>query len=108
MNSIYTIEDLVSDKRTLRPFNYNPDRTSTLAVAQHNEQEFVFESIISHRGNRNRRSTMEFKIPWDGFGESCDTAEPYKALLHVDKLHKYLRINAMKNLIPRKHNGESF
>jgi hypothetical protein len=33
-NSIYTIEDLISDKRTtthihnLRPFNYDPDRTN--------------------------------------------------------------------------------
>ena len=102
-NSIYTIEDLVSGKHitthihNLRPFNYDPDRTSPLTVAQHNEQEL----IISYRGNRNKRSTMEFKARWAGFGESCDTWEPYKALLHVDKLHYYLRTNAMKTLIPR-------
>ena len=108
-NSIYTIEDLVSGKRitthihNLRPFNYDPDRTSPLTVAQHNEQEFVVESIISHRGNRNKRSTMEFKVRWAGFGESCDTWEPYKGLLHVDKLHDYLRTHAMKTLIPRDH-----
>ena len=95
-NSIYTIEDLVSGKRitthihNLRPFNYDPDRTSPLTVAQHNEEEFVVESIISHRDNRNKRSTMEFKVRWAGFGESCDTWEPYKALLHVDKLHDYI------------------
>jgi indole-3-glycerol phosphate synthase len=64
VNSIYTIEDLVSGKHittnihNLRPFNYDPDRTSALTVAQHNEQEFVVESIISHRGNRNKRSTQ--------------------------------------------------
>ena len=66
--SIYTIEDLVSGKRfttpihNLRPFNYDPDRTSSLVVAQQNEQDFVVEAIIGHRGNRNRRSTMEFKV----------------------------------------------
>ena len=105
-NSIYTIEDLVSGTthiHNLRPFNYDPDRTSPLTVAQHNEQEFVVESIISHRGNHNKRSTMEFKVRWAGFGESCDTWEPYKALLHVDKLHDYLRTHAMKTLIPRYH-----
>ena len=84
----------------LRPFNYDPARTSPLAIAQQNEQEFVVESINGHRGNRQRRSTMEFKVRWAGFGESCDSWEPYKALLHVDKLHDYLRANAMKTLIP--------
>jgi hypothetical protein len=74
-----------------------------LTVAQQNEQEFVVESILSHRGNRNKRSTMEFKVRWAGFGESCDSSEPYKALLHVDKLHDYLRTNTMMTLIPKEH-----
>ena len=37
------------------------------------------------------------------FGETCDSWEPYKALLHVDKLHNYLRATAMKSLIPSEH-----
>jgi len=108
-NSIYTIEDLVSGKRSsthihnLRPFNYDPVRTSPLTVAQQNEQEFVVESILSHRGNRNRRSTMEFKVRWARFEESCNSWEPYKALLQVDKLHDYLRANTMMTLIPTEH-----
>jgi hypothetical protein len=108
-HSIYTIEDLVCGKRitthihNLRPFNYDPERTVPLVVAQHNEQEFVVESIVGHRGNRSKRSTMEFKVRWAGFGESCDSWEPYKALLHVDKLHDYLRTNTMRTLIPSEH-----
>jgi len=102
-HSIYVIEDLVNGKRTsthihnLRPFNYDPARTSPLGIAQQNEQEFVVESINGHRGNRQRRSTMEFKVRWTGFGESCDSWEPYKAL------HDNLRSNAMKTLIPSGH-----
>jgi hypothetical protein len=46
-----------------------------LVVAQRNEQEFVVESIVGHRGNRTKRSTMEFKVRWVGFGESCDSWE---------------------------------
>jgi len=65
-----------------------------LAIAQQNEQVFEVESINGHRGNRQRHSTMEFKVRWAGFGES------YKALLHVGKLHDYLRTNAVKTLIP--------
>ena len=87
--------------KELRPTSiiYDPARTSPLAIAQQNEQEFVVESINGHRGNRQRRSTMEFKVRWAGFGESCDSWEPYKGLLHVD----YLRANAMKTLIPSEH-----
>jgi hypothetical protein len=50
-DSIYIIEDLVSGKRitthihNLRPFIYDPIRTNPLTVAQHNEQEFIVESI---------------------------------------------------------------
>jgi hypothetical protein len=32
-----------------------------------------------------------------------DSWEPYKALMHVDKLHDYLRANKMKTLIPKEH-----
>lgn len=94
MRSIYTIEDLVNGKRTtthihnLRPFNFDPERTSPL-VAQQNEQEFVVESIQGHRGDRHKRSTMEFKVLWVGFGKSCDRWEPYKTLLLVDKLTRW-------------------
>ena len=51
-DSIYIIEDLVSGKRitthihNLRPFIYDPIRTNPLTVAQHNEQEFIVESIL--------------------------------------------------------------
>ena len=103
-DSIYVIEDLVSGKRTtihihnLRPFNYNPAYTSPLTIAQHNEQGFTVESTIIHRGSRN-----QFKVRWAGFGETSDSWEPYKSLIHVDKLHDYLRANTMKTLIPKEH-----
>jgi hypothetical protein len=63
-DSIYTIEDLVSGKRISthirnhRPSIYDPIRTNPLTVAQHNEKEFIVESILGHRGNRNRRFTV--------------------------------------------------
>ena len=57
-DSLYTIEDLVSGKwitthiHNLRPFIYDPIRTNPLTVDQHNEQEFIVESILGHRGDR--------------------------------------------------------
>ena len=41
--------------------------------------------------------------PPSGFDESGDSSEQYKALMHVDKLHDYLRANAMKTLTPKEH-----
>ena len=52
---------------------------SPLAIAQQNEQEFVVEL------------------------ESHTIVGSHIALLHVDKLHDYLRANAMKTLIPSEH-----
>jgi hypothetical protein len=43
---------------------------------------FIVESILGHRGNRNRRSTLQFNVRWSGFDESSDSWEPYKALMH--------------------------
>ena len=37
------------------------------------------------------------------YDASSNSWEPYKALMHVDKLHEYLREHKMRSLIPREH-----
>ena len=107
--AIYTIQDLVNDKvvvthiHNLRPFNYDAERTDPVAVAQQNAQEFVIEQVLSHRGNRAKRSTMQFLVRWSGFGEESDSWEPYKTLMHTEPLHRYLRAHKMKSFIPSEH-----
>jgi len=83
----------------LRPFNYDPERTKPLDIARQNAQEFLIKDILAHRGDRNRRSTMEFKVKWEDFGET-ESWEPYKGLRHSEKLHEYLRAHKLKSLIP--------
>ena len=53
-------------------------------------------------GERNRRSTMQFKVRWLGYGPEHDSWEPYKYLRDTQQLHDYLRANRMTSLIPAK------
>ena len=107
--SIYIIEDLVLGKQikshvhNLRPFIFSPNRVDPIEVAQQNEQEFMVRDIIAHRGDHHRRSSMEFLVRWTGYDASSNSWEPYKALMHVDKLHEYPQEHKMQSLIPREH-----
>ena len=107
--SIYFIEDLVLGKQikthvhNLRPFLFSPDQVNPVEVAQQNEQEFMVRDIIAHRGDHHRRSSMEFLVRWTGYDASSNSWEPYIVLMHVDKLHEYLREHKMRSLIPREH-----
>ena len=89
LNDIYSIQDLVSGKvidthvHQLRPFN----------KARQTAQEFLIGDILAHRGDRNRRSTMEFFVRWEDF-TGADSWEPYAGLRHAEKLHEYLRVIA--------------
>jgi hypothetical protein len=49
------VKELPRTSITYDPLVYDPARTSPLAIAQQNEQEFVVESINGNRGNRQRR-----------------------------------------------------
>ena len=104
----YKIQDLLNGKvhethiSNLRPFSVDPERSSPAMVAQHNAQEFMISEIPEHRGDRSQRSSMEFKVRWQGEGPEGDSWEPYAFLRDSEQLHTYLRTNKLKSLIPAK------
>jgi reverse transcriptase-like protein/integrase-like protein/chromodomain-containing protein len=60
------------------------------AAALHDRDEFVVESIVSHRGNPKRKSTMEFLIHWLGYSSDEDSWIPYAEAKDLLALDEYL------------------
>jgi hypothetical protein len=66
--SLYTIENLVDKKHVtvhitnLCPYYYDPDVIDPAIIAMHDNQEFVIEKVLEHRGDKKLRSSMEFLI----------------------------------------------
>ncbi len=107
VGSKYVLQDLLSGKNfethvsNLSPFNHDNIRTDPTEVAMHDEQEFLIDTILAHRGDRTRRSTMEFKVRWLGFGDTYDSWEPYANLRDTASLTEYLSANRLKSLLPK-------
>ncbi len=107
IGSKYVLQDLLSNKNfethisNLSAFNYDETRTTPVDVAMHDNQEYLIENILSHRGDRTRRSTMEFLVQWEGFAESYNSWDPYSSLRDTAKLSEYLSANRMKSLLPK-------
>lgn len=102
------IKDLLSHKEVrthisnIRDFNFDAERTDPVEIAMHSQQEFVIDSILEHTGDRYRRTSLNFKVRWQGFGPEHDSWEPYQYLRDTEQLHTYLRANRMTSLIPAK------
>jgi len=110
----YTLENLVSHKSEqvhptdIRPFHYDSNRVDPKEVARKDIiSEHVVERILEHVGDVNKRSTLDFKVRWEGAPESEDLCLAYKELRDTDALHKYLRANGLTKLIPTKFNEPS-
>ena len=109
VGSKYTIQDLLTSKNIdihiskLSPFNFDSSRTDPKLIAMDDAQEFFIDSVLSHRGQTNRRSSMEFLVKWQGYSDDANTWEPYSNLRDTEQLLIYLRANRLKSLIPNKH-----
>ena len=67
------------------------------------KDEFIIDSIVTHRGSLNHRQQLHFLVRWFGYDASSDTWEPYSNLRHTIQLHTYLREIKRTDLIPQAH-----
>ena len=105
-NNDYTLRDLVSNKELtvhvtrLSPFLYDSLYVDPRKVSLKDQEEFQIEAILAHRGNLNRKSTLEFLVRWDGYDELSDSWEPWGNLRSTVQLHKYLKDKGLSRLLP--------
>ena len=61
------------------------------------QEEFIVESIVNHRGNWSNLKSIELLVRWQGYTSEADSWEPWSSLRRVAALHDYLhRINQTK------------
>ena len=110
-NDAYTIQNLVTSKvskhhaKELSAFKWNAEVTNPREIALTDQDEFVIDHIVEHRGDFKRKSTLSFKVHWTGYDQSEDTWEPWNNLRDTEQLHAYLRHIGEQQHIPKKFSG---
>ena len=106
--SEYEIRDLQSDKlsrvhvKRLRAFHYDETRVDPVAVSAADRSEFLVESVLDHLPKERptrRRTELEFRIHWAGYGPEDDSWEPWSELRANDIVHAYCRAHGMASII---------
>jgi hypothetical protein len=106
-DNTYTLQNLVTKREVrvnihrMHPFYYDATRTDPQEVAAHDEEEFFVEAILSHKGDFHKKRELQFEVRWLGYTSDYDSWEPWKSLMHVDKLHEYLRSIGQEKHIPK-------
>jgi hypothetical protein len=83
-------------------FTYDPARTDPVAVSGKDNEQFIVEEVLSHRGDPRRLSSLVFRTRWVGYGPEEDTDEPWSNLRTNTRLHEYLARQGLQRLIPRQ------
>ena len=105
-NSEYRLFDLVSKKEKLihvtriKEFIFNPLDVNPQDIARRDVLEYYVESILEHRGNPRRVSSLQFLVKWLNYTTKYNTWESWSNLRLVGPLHDYLRANKMAKIIP--------
>ena len=112
--SEYTLLNLITKKhRTvhaskLKTFVFDPATQDPADTARRDYMEFFVESILAHRGDRKKVSSLSFLVKWLNYDSSMNTWEPWGNLRLCEPLHTYLRAHSMSSLIPRSIRDASF
>ena len=82
----------------MKPFVCDAALTDPLDVARRDKMEYFIDKILQHRGNRRKRTEIEFLVSWLGYAQEHNP----KALRDTEQLHTYLTDQRLRYLIPQK------
>jgi hypothetical protein len=98
-NQTYYCQDLLTQKvipffmDRLQPYksdltygNNDDEQLTPHAIAATDQDTFIVDSIVDHRGNPKNKNSLLFRVRWAGYEPSEDTWEPYKNLRNVKAL----------------------
>jgi hypothetical protein len=99
----HVITNVVSMLHSSRvtPFVGSSDAATSVALLD--RDEYVIDSVVSHRGNPKRVTSLEFLIRWQNYSSEHDTWEPWTEVKKVSVVHDYLHANNMSNIVPRQY-----
>lgn len=95
--SVYTCKDLATRKKLdftvdrLKRFETDLSMRELTAIAANDNESFVVEKIVDHTGDPTKKSTMDFKVRWQGYEPSEDTWIPYIEARDLQALDDYIR-----------------
>jgi len=91
---------------SIRPFYYDASRTDPQEVANKDERKTSIETIMRHRGDPKKTSTLEFLVKWTDGDETWEPwrhkSFPQASLYNTQPLHDYLRSKKLSHLIPNR------
>ena len=85
----------------MKPFLFDPLRVEPLDADRHDYTEFYIENILEHRGDLQRKTSLEFLVKWLGYADEHNSWTSYANLRDTGKLHEYLTSNNLQRLTPK-------
>jgi hypothetical protein len=108
----YTLRNLLTNSMedfhitSLHPYYQNAQFISPQEVILRDKDEFQIETVLAHRGDTTKLSSLQFQVKWLGYDDSVNSWEPWKTIRATTQLHNYLISQNLQNLIPKAFRHE--
>ena len=109
--SSYSVQDLVTSKihtyhvTQLKAFKYDEMEVDPAQLARAEQQEFLVENILEHRGDTNSRLDYEFLVQWVGYEDP--SWESWTDVKDNEELIKYLYTHQLKKFLTAQQKVEA-
>lgn len=92
---ILTLERSEFDVSRLKLYKHD-SAIAAEEIATWDEQTFLVDEILAHRGSPKKRTQMQFKVRWQGYGPEHDTWEPYTSVKTLEAFQRYKTTTGLK------------